>query len=83
MLLSVFAIYDSAVSSWMPPLYFRNKGECLRWYAETVNNSESRLAKHPGDFCLFECGSWNDESCAFDLFKVPVRLGLALEFIKS
>lgn len=81
MLFSVFSIYDSAVSSWMPPMYFRNKGEVLRWFAEAVNNSESRLAKHPSDYCLFELGTWNDDTCVFEL-QTPVRLGIAMEFVK-
>lgn len=82
MLLSMYSIYDTAVKAWMSPMYFRNKGDALRWFGETVNNPESRLSKHPTDFVFFELGTWDDEKCIFDI-QEPVRLGVAMEFIKS
>lgn len=82
MLYGVFAIFDSAVSTWLPPIYARNKGEMLRQFADAVNNRESTLHKHPGDYALYELGTWDDDKCLFDVLKQPVRLGLALEFVK-
>ena len=82
MLLSIFGIYDSGISSWMPPLYFRNKGEALRWWQEVCNSSESKISKHPADYTIFEIGTWNDDSNEFSLLKAPIKLGLALEFAK-
>lgn len=83
MLLGVFAVYDSAISTWMAPIYMRNKGEALRWWQEICNNPESKVAKHPGDFTLFELGTWEDDKCHFDLLKAPVKLGVAIEFTKT
>ena len=83
MLLGIFGIYDSGISTWLTPLYFRNKGEALRWWVEQCNNPESKLAKHPSDYTLFELGTWNDDNNNFDLFKAPVKLGLALEYCKT
>jgi len=82
MLMSVFAIYDSGISTWLPPLYARNKGEIMRWFSEAVNDSTSKLAKHPSDFTIFEIGTWDDGNCKFDLLKTPVSLGIAIEFVK-
>lgn len=83
MLLGVFAIYDSGISTWMTPLYFRNKGEALRWWQEVCNNPEAKISKHPADYTLFELGTWNDDNNEFNLFKAPVKLGLALEYVKT
>lgn len=83
MLLGLFAVYDSAIKTWMAPLYMRNKGEALRWWQEICNNPESKVAKHPADFTLFELGTWDDDKCNFDLLKTPVKLGVAIEFIKT
>jgi len=83
MLLTVCAIYDTAISTWLPPLYFRNKGEALRWFADTANNSDSKLAKHPGDYTLFDVGTWDDDKCKFDLLLTPVALGKAIEYVKA
>lgn len=82
MLFSVFAIYDSGISTWMPPIFLRNKGEMLRAFVEAVNNPESKFYKHPSDYTLFEIGTWNDDKCEFSLLKTPVRLGVAIEFAK-
>lgn len=83
MLLSVFCVYDSGVSTWMSPLFFRNKGEALRWWTDVCNNPETVVYKHPGDYTLFELGTWNDDSCQFDLLKASIRLGVAVEYKRT
>lgn len=83
MIYGVFAIFDSAIGAWMPPIYAKNKGDMLRQFSDAVNNRESVLFKHPGDYALYELGNWDDDKCLFDLLNQPVRLGLALEFIKA
>lgn len=83
MLYSVFSIHDSAVGAWLPPIYAKNKGDMLRQFTDAVNNRESVLFKHPGDYALYEVGTWDDDNCNFNLLKQPVRLGLALEFKKE
>lgn len=83
MMLAVFGIFDSGVSAWMPPLYFRNKGEALRWFIEAVNNPETKLSKHPSDYSLFELGQWNDITCEWKILPAPDRLGLAIEFVRA
>lgn len=83
MLFSVFSIYDSGISTWLPPLYSRNKGEMLRQFTDATNDSQSKLYKYPGDFTLFEIGTWNDDTCEFSLHKVPYKIGVAIEFLKK
>lgn len=83
MLFTMFAIYDSAITTWMPPIYARNKGEMLRQFSDAVADPQSKLAKHPGDYSLFELGTFDDDKCKFDLLKSPVRLCLAMDFVKA
>ena len=83
MLFTVFSIYDSAISTWLPPIYARNKGEMLRNFADGVADAKSQLAKHPGDYSLFELGTWDDDKCLFTMLKAPIRLCLALDFIQK
>lgn len=82
MLFTVFSIYDSAVQSWLPPIFARNKGEMLRNFADAVGDSKSQLAKHPSDYALFELGTFDDSKCEFSLLIAPVRLCVALDFVK-
>ena len=83
MLFTVFSIYDSAVQSWLPPIFARNKGEMLRNFADAVSDPQSRLAKHPHDYALFELGTFDDSKCEFSLLIAPVRLCVAVDFVKS
>lgn len=83
MLFTVFSIYDSAISTWLPPIYARNKGEMLRNFADAVSDPQSKLAKHPSDYALFELGTFDDDKCTFSLLKAPIRLCLALDFVKT
>ena len=83
MLFSICSIYDSGISTWYPPIYLRNRGEALRMFIDEVNNSQSKLSKYPGDFTLFEIGSWDDAKCKFSLLDAPVSLGVATEYVKT
>lgn len=83
MLMSVFSIYDAGISTWMPPLFVRNKGEILRWFMESVNDPQSKLSKYPSDYTLFEIGTWDDDKCKFSLLSTPVSVGLAIEYLKA
>ena len=57
MLLSVFSVYDTAISTWRLPMFARAKGEIMRWWNDAVNNPQSDFAKHPSDYVLFELGT--------------------------
>lgn len=83
MLFSVFSIYDSAVQTWLPPLFARNKGEMLRNFADGVQDPKSQLARHPGDYSLFEIGTFDDAKCKFSLLEAPIRLCMAMDFVKE
>lgn len=83
MIYKVFSVYDSKVEAFLPPLFFKSKGEFLRAFAETANDEKSNIGKYPADYTAFELGSWEDSSANFDLHKTPISLGLAVEFVKE
>lgn len=83
MILYVYGVFDSGISAWMAPLYMRNTGEALRWWQDICADPQSKVAKHPSDFTLFELGSWDDSNCKFNLNLAPVKLGTAIEYVPS
>lgn len=83
MLLQVFSIFDSATKSWAPPMYSRNNGQMIRDFADAVADSQTKLAKHPMDYALFELGSFDDDKCKFNLHATPIRLCLAMDYVKA
>lgn len=80
--LYIFAIYDSAGSFYKDPFMINNKGIALREFADACNNKETFLSKHPGDYTLFELGTFDQDTGKFDILPTPVSLGKALEFVK-
>lgn len=83
MILKIFSVYDSKVEAYLPPLFFKSKGEFLRSFAEAASDPKSSIGKYPSDYTAFEIGSWDDCNAVFDLHKTPVSLGLALEFVRN
>ena len=82
MLMKIYSVYDSKVEAYLPPLFYKSKGEFLRAFAEAANDVKSNIGKYPADYTAFELGSWDDSSSSFDLHKTPLSLGVALEFVR-
>lgn len=82
-MLKMFSVYDSKAEFYLPPFYFKSKGEALRAFSETVNDSKSTFYKYPGDFTLFEVGEFDETSCSFNLLITPVSQGVAVEFLND
>lgn len=64
--LKVFCVYDSKVEAYMKPFFARTVGEALRSWEEICNDGQSAMAKHPHDFTLFECASWDEQTGKFE-----------------
>lgn len=79
----VFSVYDSKAEAYGSPVFLKTKGEAIRGFTDIVNDGNSMLSKYPGDYTLFELGSFDEETAKFDLHSSPVSLGVALEFVKS
>lgn len=80
MKLIMVAIHDSKSESFGRPLFVRAYGEAERSFSEVVNDGKSDYAKHPGDFTLFEIGSYEDNTGVVTPV-TPRSLGAAVTFI--
>jgi len=56
----VFAVYDSKAQAFMQPFFSNAVGSAIRAFGDAVNDAGTPLAKHPGDYQLYEVGEWND-----------------------
>lgn len=83
MLHKIFCVFDSKVGAYLPPLFFKSKGEFLRAFAEACNEPKGNIGKYPADFTAFELGSWDDFNCNFTLHKTPISLGVGIEFVNK
>lgn len=81
MLLKVFSVFDAKVGAYLPPMFFRSKGEALRAFASAVNKEGHDFNTYAPDYTLFELGDFHDDSANFLLHNSPKSLGVAVEFI--
>jgi hypothetical protein len=80
MIKRLFTVFDSKSEVYMPPFTYRTKGEAIRAFTDSVNDSGSQMNKYPADFTLFDIGSFDDVTCKFDV-QSPESIGNAIEFV--
>ncbi len=83
MLCKMFAIYDNKAEYYLNPLTFNTTGESLRNFSDAVNDTQTMLHRHPGDFNLFEIGTYDNLTGQISMHQNSVNLGNALEFIEQ
>lgn len=81
MITKVFALRDSKVDAYMPPVFLRTSAEALRLLGDLTTDSSSPVGKHPEDFALFELGEFDDSTGKITQLAQPHCLGLAVEHI--
>lgn len=81
--LKCFAVFDSKAGAYMRPFFDVSAGSAVRGFEDEVNNPDSMLSRHPGDFTLFELGTWDDSNAQFKQQDAPLCLGVAVEFIQE
>lgn len=80
MKLKIFTVYDSKAESYMQPFYMQSTGQAIRSMEDTVQDENHQFHKHAEDFTLFEIGTFDDQTCAIDLYAAHTPLGCAIEY---
>lgn len=62
MISHAYTIYDRKALIYSPPFFAVTDGLALRSLMEAVNDPNTSIARHPGDFVLYRCGSYDDAS---------------------
>lgn len=83
MLLKVYSVYDSKVGAYLPPIYFRSKGEAIRSFSTAAQDAKHDFGKYGEDYTLFELGEWDDNNGKFNSHLTPIPVGKAIEFVKD
>lgn len=90
MILKAYAIYDNKGLIYHAPFFMVSKGQAVRALTDLVNDATTSIAKHPGDYVLYEIGQYDDQIGAMQpvaplvhvcdaVALVPVRPSLPLE----
>lgn len=80
--MKVFTVYDSKAEAYLPPFMERASGSAIRAFEAAVNNPDHQFNHHPGDYTLFEIGTFDDQTGRYNMLDAFVNLGAGLEFSK-
>ena len=79
MILKMFTVYDSKIEAYLQPFYMQSTGAALRAFEDTCKDENSQFNQHPGDFTLFEVGTFDDQTCRIQTHDAKINLGCAIE----
>lgn len=80
MIYELYTVYDAAVKAFLPPFFCRAKGEAIRSFSASVNESGHQFNKYAADYTLFYLGQYDDGPGIFDV-SIPVRVVNAYEVL--
>lgn len=76
----VFSIYDSKAQMFNLPFFMVTTPAALRSFSDLVNDPQTMINKHPGDFVLYEIGEYDDSTAKMENYKEHHHLGIASQF---
>lgn len=82
MIQKVFGVRDCKAEAFLQPFFSVNSGAAVRAFADAANDGQSPIAKHPGDYNLYELGSFDDASGKLTDLSPMRMLGCAADFIE-
>ena len=82
MLMRVFAVYDSKALAYMQPFFSNSNGAAIRAFADVIEEKNSPISKRPGDYQLYEIGSFDDQEGLLSDVSPIKLLCNGLDFVK-
>lgn len=82
MILKVFGVYDSKALGYLQPFFSNSVGSAIRAFADASNEDRSPICKHPGDYQLYELGTFDDNSGLLAAMVPNKLLGCAADFVE-
>lgn len=62
MLLKAYSIYDRKALQYHPPFFASTDGAAVRMLSDLVQDANSTVGRHPGDYVLYFVGSYSDSN---------------------
>jgi len=82
--LKAFAVFDSKIESWHPPMFFQHTGQAERTWMELCRDTQSMLNKHEADYVLYQIGEFNDDTGILtSITPVQVMTAVAAKQVRS
>lgn len=65
MQLNAYSIFDNKALQYHPPFFAATDGAAMRSFQDLVNDHNSTVSRHPGDYSLFRVGTFDDNKGFF------------------
>lgn len=79
MIHKIFTVYDSKAKAYLPPFFLHATGLAIRAITDCVDDPEHQFYRHPADYTLFECGTFDDEICEFVILQPKITVAALIE----
>lgn len=78
----IFLVFDRASAVYAGPFVHKTIGEATRWFTDLAVSDQNAVGKHPEDYTLMYCGTFNDGTGQFDIC-APEKVTNGLEAVAS
>lgn len=75
MILRIFSMYDTKAEAYIRPFFMPNLALAQRAIVTAGQDPDHPFAQHPGDYVLYELGTWDEEHAEFELRVAPEKHG--------
>lgn len=62
MIVNIYTIYDVKAEAYLTPFFLQNDAILKRIILDTLSDPEHLFAKHPEDYVVFKCGTFDDQT---------------------
>lgn len=80
-MLIAFAVFDVKAAAYGNPMFISNAGLAIRGFSDACHDPATAMAKHPGDYSLFEIGSYDPNSGILKAVSPPVHVASAASML--
>lgn len=77
----LLSIHDIKAEAFFNPLFVPTVAIAIRSFSTAANEQGHDFNLFAGDYSLFHMGTFDEQTGKFEIFEVPINLGLALTFI--
>lgn len=80
MKLLIFSVHDSKAGAFIAPYYAGTFSTGIRAFQNACNDPNSIFCTNPGDFTLFELGTFDPETAKIEVKETATNHGLAVQY---
>lgn len=82
MITKAFTVYDGKAKTFSSPFFMITVGMALRGFEDLVNDPKTVPSRHPEDFVLYECGTFDDQTGLMEYITPLNLVATATEYKK-